>query len=351
MELPFRIQTEPGDQPVLSVDGAFGAPGLNLSHWPGNRTPAELAHELSTGIALAFARLPPERRSELAAGLQAVVNNHYDTDGTLAAFAILRPEQALPRAAAMLDAAAAGDFFRVPSEAAFAIDAIVGAFADSERSPIAAELRGLSDRERHERATRALLERLPALLDGELAPYEPLFGPALADLRADIADLGAAARDDIVHLDLCVFTAAPGAVSTRAGAPPCFDPGRHALFGSTRADRVLVVGPERSGLGATYRLILNTTSWFDLPGRPRAARPDLPALARRLQELEPEGAEAPARWRAQPLTNAAPELWHGLEQGTSFAEHSTVLRPSRLPPAQVRRELVEALRAVWVFPE
>lgn len=40
MDLPFRIQTEPGAEPLITVDGAFGAPGLELSDWPGNRTPA-----------------------------------------------------------------------------------------------------------------------------------------------------------------------------------------------------------------------------------------------------------------------------------------------------------------------
>ena len=67
MKLPYRFQEEPGTEPVLSVDGYFGAPGLNLSHWPGNETPEDLRHDLSTGSALLFARLEPEVREERAA--------------------------------------------------------------------------------------------------------------------------------------------------------------------------------------------------------------------------------------------------------------------------------------------
>ena len=41
--------------PVLSVDGMTPR-GPNLSHWPGNRTPAAWKADLSTGISLRFAR-------------------------------------------------------------------------------------------------------------------------------------------------------------------------------------------------------------------------------------------------------------------------------------------------------
>ena len=135
--LPFRFQTEAGTEPVVTVDGAFGAPGLQLSHWPGNSSPTALAHELSTGIALAFARLSEEERARHLEGCVAVVNNHYDTDGACALFALQRPDEALPRAERLLDVAATGDFFHLPSEAAFQIDVTLNALADPARSPIA----------------------------------------------------------------------------------------------------------------------------------------------------------------------------------------------------------------------
>ena len=67
--LPVRIITAPHASAlpavVVSVDGLTGLPGLHLSHWPGNATPSELRHDLSTGCALAFARLAPEERRRL----------------------------------------------------------------------------------------------------------------------------------------------------------------------------------------------------------------------------------------------------------------------------------------------
>src|SRR5262249_51528808 len=42
MNLPLRMVEGRTSERLLSVDGAWGQPGLNLSHWPGNATPKEL---------------------------------------------------------------------------------------------------------------------------------------------------------------------------------------------------------------------------------------------------------------------------------------------------------------------
>lgn len=342
MRLPLAIVAATPEEPVIAVDGAFGTRGLHLSHWPGNRTPAALCHELSTGSALAFAALPEAERAALAGGARAIVNNHYDTDGVCAAFAVRHPRQALERADALLAAAAAGDFFRVPSLEAVAIDALVEAFADRERSPIAGELAGLADHARWSAAQQALHERMPALLDGELEPWRALWEPAVEAVRADLADLEEARREERPALDLCLWTAPAGGVSRRATAGGAFDPGRHALFGSSDADRALVVGPTDGG--TTYRLVVSTLSWFDLPSRSRLPRPDLEALAGALNALEASDAADELAWRAQSATNASPELWFGRSELESFAEHNPALAPSTLPPARVRAALEDALR-------
>jgi hypothetical protein len=334
VELPVRIAGETSPEPVISVDGAWGAPGLNLSHWPGNATPRELRHDLSTGVALAFSALGIERRRELARGCVAIENNHFDTDGTCALFAVRHPELALPRRDALLEAAAAGDLFRHPSDRALAVGAVVEVYADPERSPIAAELAGLGDSGRFERATHALFAILPALFDGDLEPWRELWQPIVDATRAGRAALARAERDDLVHLDWTVW---------RAERPLDAEPGRHALFGSTDADRVLVSAP-RDG-GCTHRFVLNTTSWFDLVTRSAQPRPDLAALAARLNELEGSDPGREAAWRAQATDSPSPELWFGSADHERFAEHCPALRPSRLAPAAVRREIAEALRA------
>ena len=104
---------------------------------------------------------------------------------------------------------------------------------------------------------RELVPRFASLLDGDLEHYSDLWRREIEDTRADLTDLAGATRDEVAHLDLCVWTAPDGRASSRASrlressAPAhgssalmhgIFDPGRHPLFGSTRADRVLVIG-------------------------------------------------------------------------------------------------------------
>lgn len=335
---------------LISVDGAWAQPGLNLSHWPGNTTPRELRHDLSTGVALNYARLPIERRRELAAGCTAIANNHADTDGVCALYAVAHPDAALARAGRLLDAAWAGDFFRVPDERAFQVDAVVAGHYDEERSPWRARFAGLDERARRELVTVELVARFGEILDGDLAEHADLWRPALESLRADRADLARAQRDDLVHFDAAVYTAPDGASASRPHARvPHYDPGRHALFGSTSADRVLVVGPR--GAGATYRFVIGTASWFDLASGPRLARPDLERLAARLNELEGTEPAHDLAWRAQPTASPSPELWFGARDAEWFAEHASVLAPSRLAPKLVRTEIVDALRAAWTFPD
>jgi hypothetical protein len=338
MELPVVLVPPAPGVPVIAVDGAWGAPGLGLSHWPGNTTPADLRHDLSTGSALAFARLTDAERYARAAGAVAIANNHYDTDGTLALFAVRHPRAALQRQDALLEAAATGDFYELPSERGLVIDAIVSGLVDVERSPIASELRGRGDAERHALGTAHLLDALPAILDGDLAPYRELWEPVVERTRRELAQVERATREDAPAADLSVWTAdAPWSAT---------GPGRHALFGSTGRDRVLAIAPLADGHG--YRLVVSTRSWFDLAGNAAqraAGRPDVVALVATLNALEGAAESDDSAWRTQRPDGASPELWFGARELESFAEHSDALAPSRLSPERVRREVERVLAA------
>lgn len=318
---------------AVSVDGAFGAPGLELSHWPGHRTPEALRHELSTGCALRFAALPERERRALAGGAELAINNHYDTDGALALYALLHPRAALAAQRALLETAAAGDFFEFPSEAAFALDAAIGNLPDDERSPLRAELAGLAGHARHERCLAWLMRELPMLLAGDLSAVHGLYEPELARARADLALLAHARQGERPELEL---------VHWRVSAPADAQPGRHALFGSSRADAQLVA--LEGELGPCHRLVFGTRSWFDLPGRRPRARPDLHALAARLNELEGSDPGARHAWRCEAPHSPSPELWFGGPEHEAFAEHNRALAPSRLAPELVAREVERARR-------
>ena len=340
MRLPYRFQEEPGTEPVLSVDGYFGAPGLNLSHWPGHETPLDLRHDLSTGSALLFARLDEAERARRAEGCVAVVNNHSDTDGLCATYAVLHPKEALTREQELLDAAAAGDFFQVPNEQAFSIDYLVSRWREPETSPIAARLAECPDEPaQRQLVIEDLLERLPRWLEGGYTEHEDIYGPALARLDRDRADLRAATRDELIHFDLTIWT---GSLTSD------FAPGRHALYAETDADRVLLLDP--TSQGTRCRFVVNTTSWFDMVTREQLARPDLEALCERLQELE-RASGGESDWHTHDTTNAAPELWCGAPKQPTFDEHNELLELSSLSTEVLKHEIVEALRAVWVFPE
>jgi hypothetical protein len=152
-------------------------------------------------------------------------------------------------------------------------------------------------------------------------------------------------NDDITHLELCVLTAREKG----------FAPGRHLLFGATGPggtsghDRILVVGERASG--ATYRFLIGTRSWFDLVSQKPLPRPDLGALAARLNALEGTSAAHEIAWRAQPVASPSPELWFGRADHAMFGEHNEALEESRLSPTVVRPAVLDALRAAWTFPE
>jgi len=337
----LRYLSEPGTEPVLSIDGAFGAPGTNLSHWPGNQTPAALKHELSTGIALNFVALPASEQARLIEGLTTVANNHYDTDGVLALFTILHPEIALKHREKLCDWARAGDFFLVPNEEAFCADHAIGAFADAERSPIAERLSGLDETQRYQVATEELMLRLPTWLASGVQnqpELKPLFQAELEALRKDQATLAALTPVPLVHFDLMVWES--------LSAQAC--PGRHALFEASQCDRVLWMRGESGG--TETRLLFSTLSWFELPERKSQARPDLDNLVHKLNQMEAVEPSAEFAWRAQPTATASPELWFGRKGLPLFvSDASDFLAPSQLPVAHIKSTIMDALRDVWVF--
>lgn len=325
VDLPYRLLREAPSEPVLTVDGALGAEGLELSHWPGNRTPVEFRHRLSTGAALAFARLAPAEREARVRGLACVANNHYDTDGLCATWTVLNPERALELAEPLLRTAAAGDFFQVPDEAAFARDIVIQACSDRARSPIAADFEELDDHERLVRASAHVLENLGTWLEsdlerGALTALEHLWRPALLRLRADRAELEGARRDERPSIDLTLF---------EIDAEHDRLPGRHALFAGTESDRVLLAA--HSDSGTRYRLVVGTRSWFDLD--PREAPPsrfDLERARDRLSALEPDRGNS--GWHCDGGPHPSPELWFGRPGQPAFTEHHELLDLSQLTP-------------------
>ncbi len=327
--LPFRAPGAVGSERVVSVDGAWGAPGLNLSHWPGNATPAQLVHPLATGIALRFAGLAAEQRAQLSRGCVAVSNNHFDTDGLCSVWIVQHPERALELERELLDAATCGDLYRVRSDAALAFDAVTSAAAHDPR------LAGFDEDEQVRALYARFLPHVEALLAGEFrGEFEASAHAALTRYHEQLPLARAARASEDTTARLAVF-------HLRADQP-ILD--RHALFSATPLECVLTLrsGPD----GVEAWLVLNTEWFFDYQALPLGPAPDLVSLAEHLQALETAAGGVAGHWRAVAPGGATPQLYYGRAGQEQFDENNAHLEASRLSAEQITSEVRARLGAL-----
>jgi uncharacterized protein DUF6687 len=173
---------------AICCDGLVPGVGLDLSHWRGNATPAELKADTSVEIALRWAAKSGERRP--------VVNNHFDADGVLAVWTLLEPELALRHAALITAASEAGDFEEWPAdERGLWLEAAITALAADD----------------DEASYTRVLEQLPALV-ADIEAHRQLYGAsweALCEAEKQ-AERGAL---EVVRLeDVAILQHRPGVV-------------------------------------------------------------------------------------------------------------------------------------------
>ena len=298
--------------PFLCVDGVVES-GLNLSHWPGNRTPAHLKADTTTEMALRLAS-DPARQAWLA-GIEVVSNNHFDTDGLLSVWAVLHPEEALRHERALVQAARTGDFGEFTTPEAFKVDAVVTAFDDERRSPLAAEIRGLPEHERYQLLYERLLAMLPGLLD-DAARYKALWAePLQALLRSlmRIKDVARVREHDSARLTVI-----------EASEP--LD--QMARFNLARHHRVLTA--TRAGDGFAYEMAFQIFSWFETVTPARGGRFDLSGVAPELDRLETAGE---GRWTYTGNDSLDARLYRSAPDGEVV--------PSSIPLETLERRFLE----------
>lgn len=312
----------------LSVDG-MTPEGPNLSHWPGNRTPAAFKADLSTGICLRFARASADSQREFLAGAEAVVNDHYDTDGFLSMLAVARPDVALAREEACLAAAATGDYQCFQSREAFAVDRIVLGLPRSPRSPLAAELDGLAGPEREQLCYRWLIEHAEQVLDRPDSLAE-LWQDECAIVEAELRDARAGGVERQHH-----DSAKLAVVRSRGPV--------HRMVLNTIADAYRVLHFIETLNGIAVRYHDRTESWFEVVTFTPAPRRDLAGLRDRLATLEGERPGDAGMWCADPPTTPVPELYHGLPEAQAYGEITRTLTQTRLAPDAVEHAVAEFL--------
>lgn len=326
--MEFRFYREEfATVPILSVDGICPT-GPNLSHWPGNRTPAHLKHDLSTGILLRFAALPKREREEYLHGIEIVSNNHFDTDGLLSLWTALNPERALRHANQLLQAAEAGDFTIATTPEATKLDMVVMAFSEPKISPIGLELWNLSRQERYERAYQVLLELVPRIFD-QLNDYKDLWREPFARFEESHEYLkNKATVRKFTDIDLTVI-----------------ETGREldmrAIQTTAQSDRVLLI--QRTPDGNLYHFWYAVSSWFELVTVRKPKRISLVNLAKTLNRHCPGDQ---GKWLAQELEMPISNLFFGVSKEVDkFLDLPGTLLPNPILSSKVEEIFVSALRA------
>jgi hypothetical protein len=211
VRLRFLDYESSRDVPNIVVDGSPNeATVLTLTHWPGISQPPGLAADLSAQMAFAYAH------SEESMPAEVVTNNHFDQDGLIAMYALIEPELARQHEDLLVDIAAAGDFGTYRYRSAARASMALAGYADTDRSPIAADRGGP-----YEAQCAVLYEYLLGqILQMALNPeeFEELW---VDEDRQLTATEGALAKGDITieefpDIDLAVIDI-PGGEPSRSG--------------------------------------------------------------------------------------------------------------------------------------
>jgi hypothetical protein len=247
--VPFGVAGPAG---ALACDGLVEGETVHLSHWGGNHTPPEFKADTSVEIALRYAE-------QGARDAGPVVNNHFDTDGVLAVWALMEPDLALSHRGLIVAAAEAGDFEEWPADER-------GLWLDAAVRALGARAGGDA------RAYGALLPALGGLV-AHIADRSELWRDAWEALLADRAratqgaiEVSRVERIAVLHHRAGV-SELPGAVLTRAAPPGC--------------TRWLLVLEQDDG-GFHYRYERPRWCWADTVVRPVIEAPSRNAVAREL---------------------------------------------------------------------
>lgn len=257
----------------IIVDGNQCGVGLQLSHWPGNTTPAEFKADLSLEVVLRLLDSPGAATA--LSDVELVTNDHYDTDGLLAAWVLLNPSEAPRHAAALRAAAEAGDFYEFTSPEAVQFDLVVRAFESPEKSPLPVRT-GESREQRWQTATEAVFAEMPALLH-EPDRYRYLWEEEHQKLLEKISLL----ERGFVEVRECPAERL-SVVSTK------FPLDHFTRNIACRGHRILETS--EGSEGRTYELHYREFLWYDIVSRPRSPKHLLLRAAEDLNEMESPGA-------------------------------------------------------------
>lgn len=257
---------------------------LELSHWPGNRTPTPYKADTSTEIVLNFLRSPV--RDSYLGHAAAVSNDHFDIDGLLAMWAVLHPDEALARADLLVRAAYAADFGTYLDEPSLLPCLALNAFEQHALQPLIYNS-GWTGEQITGFLYRCSLAMVAECFDRPKR-LQHLWAEEHRQLRASLEAFhsGRARLTEIPELDLAMIES----------DAPLHD---YAVNAATSCLRVLtVVG------GSTFCFKYRYESFVELMTRPVSPRIRLDALVAELNRRE----RRPGRWVSESVVTAHPRL-------------------------------------------
>lgn len=298
------------DDRKVGVDGLIPN-SLHLSHWPGNETPDRWKADTSTEIALNFAADPDAPWGDH----DTVTNDHFDTDGVLAAWVLVEPDAARDHADLLVAAAEAGDLQEYTTDTGVQLDLLVEAWRHHPESPFAFKVEEWDDDRADAVITEVLLEMMPNVF-GQLDEYEFLWWDdwkALQDDR-DAFDRGEFATTQDGPVTLVEATRWPRA---QAISEACTGPFYLLAVEEPWASK---------GRAVAYRLDAAYHSWADTVDRPPVEVPDLGPLLGELNRAEPA---KKGRWMADGYAD------QGLTEVLRFTDVDGEALPSGQEPEDV----------------
>jgi hypothetical protein len=311
--VPYGSELE--QTPNIVVDGRGNdATVLELSHWPRNRTPAELKADTSTEIALNYAR--SAGRETYRRGSEAVSNNHYDVDGLMSMWTVLNPATALEHTDLLVATGECGDFDRWSGEHATKIACALYGMELGKTSPVRQTLAGMRDYlARTEFLYRHTLPLVPELISN-VDSFEEYWRDEFARVQADLElfATGEASLQEVSELDLAVFDL-PRRLHDMA------------LYEQTDCSRVALVIE-----GHRYQVRYRYESWVEFKSRAVPPRIDLKPLADLLQTFEGNDGD----WTADETHRTLPHMRLRGPEGS--------ISPSSITPGLFLRLLVTYLR-------
>jgi hypothetical protein len=286
--MEFRFYNDKlAKKPKLSVDGLVPT-SIHFSHFKGNKTPPKYKADTGTEICLKVAEDSSFDRERVPI----CSNDHYDTDGVLAVWAMCFPEDALLEREMAVRAAEAGDFHHYSTDDAFCVDAAIEGYRHTAESPYRSTVATLDEAGADGYIYQKLSHMFPDLWQ-DLAKHTFLWEKPLADLHRNFDAFKSKQFTVKEHWDDWL-SVVEGPFRPHPMAVDRFCQGRVFLLAT----------PAAGGKGNAYAVDYAYYSWADTPGREKVAWVEFGPLAAALNEKDQGQGKWQTQWAGQGDTSA-----------------------------------------------